>query len=601
MDGTSQQLCIVVVSLWLGFSLALTLSPATTQKFGVNFSDPKVSGLQLDTNLSSNPFGFPCIVQEVTDKIKEPESSIDTGSKGYAKELGSSASPSVLTSGPSTSSSPSSAQTSEVILNDIEGGFIPGSSPLPGSAEGMKENMPNAVQPQGEFKQEESLLGAHNGSGEEAKGAKDSIGQGSKSQPTVESVTSAQKPMEDPLSVGSGLLAGDGGGKKSSRIIKATVLYGSGVIKSHVKIGDDSKDDGKTLSSSSLPASASEPTLTQAQARYERALQTHLEHAKIHGYQTKIMRKAMYDEVWTKPAYLLSLVLEELAKDEDDKAEWILWFDVDTIVMNPNVPLDIFLPPSPTFDHINLLLTNDHRGLNNGVFFMRVSTWTVEFFSSLLAYRHFNPDVHLQFRDQSAMQNLLESPLYSPRAAYVPMRWFNAYLPSKENLERNARHGDLLVHLAGAKQKVHFDTWLDKADQHLSWWDKPLSSTTYEKRIAKYWSKLEKTLKGQGFDFSLWAQEKLGSSAHESERLEKSNPSLSPSPSLEDADGLENENGLGDDSPEENEDLTESADTPSPDQSAEDVATVVKMAESGGADEADMLKRMRRRVVRFPK
>ena len=71
---------------------------------------------------------------------------------------------------------------------------------------------------------------------------------------------------------------------------------------------------------------------------YERALKTHLAHAERWGYETHILRedsvgsgKSGRDSkghwqsgVFKKPLYLLSLVINELAKPREERAEWIM-------------------------------------------------------------------------------------------------------------------------------------------------------------------------------------------------------------------------------------------------------------------------------------
>lgn len=79
------------------------------------------------------------------------------------------------------------------------------------------------------------------------------------------------------------------------------------------------------------------------------------------------------------------------------------WFDGDIVLMNPKIPLEIFLPPEDGWSHIHALVTNDHRGLNNGVFFLRVHEWSVWMMTACLGTEIFDPDIELEFGDQSAM------------------------------------------------------------------------------------------------------------------------------------------------------------------------------------------------------
>lgn len=84
------------------------------------------------------------------------------------------------------------------------------------------------------------------------------------------------------------------------------------------------------------------------------------------------------------------------------------WHDADIVVMNPEIPLDIFIPPSPEFSYVNLLYTNDRNGLNNGVFLIRVNEWAIRLLSAVIAYHTFKPDVKLKYTEQSALELMIE-------------------------------------------------------------------------------------------------------------------------------------------------------------------------------------------------
>jgi len=88
--------------------------------------------------------------------------------------------------------------------------------------------------------------------------------------------------------------------------------------------------------------------------------------------------------------------------------------------MNPNVPLEIFLPPEPEWSHINALVTNDHHGLNNGVFFLRVNEWSVWLMAATVAWKIYKPDIPLRFHDQTALGILLETVSCSPLGSLLP-------------------------------------------------------------------------------------------------------------------------------------------------------------------------------------
>jgi len=76
--------------------------------------------------------------------------------------------------------------------------------------------------------------------------------------------------------------------------------------------------------------------------------------------------------------------------------------------MNPQIPLDIFVPPEDRFPNVHLLCTDDRHGLNNGVFMLRVSDWSFKMFSAALAFHEFMPSVELKYTEQSAMEEVIK-------------------------------------------------------------------------------------------------------------------------------------------------------------------------------------------------
>lgn len=55
-----------------------------------------------------------------------------------------------------------------------------------------------------------------------------------------------------------------------------------------------------------------------------RAIQTHEAHNQRFGYPLLVLRHALLDGVWTKPATILSALLEELRKPEGDRLKWLM-------------------------------------------------------------------------------------------------------------------------------------------------------------------------------------------------------------------------------------------------------------------------------------
>lgn len=225
---------------------------------------------------------------------------------------------------------------------------------------------------------------------------------------------------------------------------------------------------------------------------YERAIRTHEQHDRMHGYRLHVLRQHLLDDVWSKPAYILSLLLRELAKAESERLEWLLWVDADTIILNPHIPIETFLPPAGgSFDDVHLLYSSDWNGLNNGVFPVRVNRWSVELFSAIAAYRYYRPEEALTFRDQSAMNTLMGEPRFAKNVMQLPQRWFNAYQGEQNETlaPYQIRRGDMLVHFAGVGNRdERMAFWLDRAEQHMEDWEVPAKSTSYAQEVKDFWA-----------------------------------------------------------------------------------------------------------------
>ncbi|KAL2866096.1 uncharacterized protein BJX67DRAFT_356565 [Aspergillus lucknowensis] len=231
---------------------------------------------------------------------------------------------------------------------------------------------------------------------------------------------------------------------------------------------------------------------------YDRAIATHQEHSRRLGYPLHVLRREILDGVWNKYAILLQVLLQELAKPPEQRLEWLYWFDSDTVLMNPNMKLETFLPPPHATD-IHILLTKDWNGMNNGVFPIRVHAWSVQLISAAIAYPVVNPDVELFWPDQSALDNLFNENIYfSKSVVYCPLRWFNAYMRSPDGESLNpgspahlqVHPGDLLVHFPGTAREnleTTLGPYIAIAEEHRPQWEVPVEETGYIKETADFW------------------------------------------------------------------------------------------------------------------
>lgn len=57
---------------------------------------------------------------------------------------------------------------------------------------------------------------------------------------------------------------------------------------------------------------------------YERALRSHERHAQRWGYPMHVLEEDISEGFWNKPSYVLSLVIQELAKPPAKRCEWLM-------------------------------------------------------------------------------------------------------------------------------------------------------------------------------------------------------------------------------------------------------------------------------------
>ncbi|KAL9098692.1 MAG: hypothetical protein Q9163_005695 [Psora crenata] len=224
---------------------------------------------------------------------------------------------------------------------------------------------------------------------------------------------------------------------------------------------------------------------------YIRALQTHEAHNQRFGYPMFVLRHPILENIWSKPAYLLAALLEEMRKPEGNRLEWLFWVDADTVLMNPKIPLDIFLPPFE-YPHIHLLCTQDPRYINNGVFFLRVHPWSIKFISAIIASPVLRPEVKLEYRDQTAFGELLKEKEFGGNYILVPQRWFNAYQRELDDDQQRGfqiNRGDLLVHFPGVPHRdKRMRSFIDRAERHLPEWELEVGNTTLPREITEFWA-----------------------------------------------------------------------------------------------------------------
>jgi hypothetical protein len=57
---------------------------------------------------------------------------------------------------------------------------------------------------------------------------------------------------------------------------------------------------------------------------YVRSLISHERHAARHGYPMYVLSNEVAKGYWNKPAYILSLLVQELAKNPPERVQWMM-------------------------------------------------------------------------------------------------------------------------------------------------------------------------------------------------------------------------------------------------------------------------------------
>ncbi|KAL9109431.1 MAG: hypothetical protein Q9227_005939 [Pyrenula ochraceoflavens] len=226
-------------------------------------------------------------------------------------------------------------------------------------------------------------------------------------------------------------------------------------------------------------------------ATYERALRTHQYHARRHGTPLFTLRKKILDVMYNKPMYILDLLLQEMKKPDHERMEWFFWFDADTVILNPSIPPSTFLPPRD-FGNVHFLAAEDFNGLNAGVFFLRVSSWSIEVMSSVISYRTFRPNDALPFAEQTALEKVIHEDKYSEGKVFYPQRWFNAYSGATRMNETvqpwQLHRGDMMVHFAGVPDRqTRMDEYMDIFEKHMPEWEIEVKYTSYPSEMDEFW------------------------------------------------------------------------------------------------------------------
>lgn len=167
--------------------------------------------------------------------------------------------------------------------------------------------------------------------------------------------------------------------------------------------------------------------------------------------------------------------------------------DADSLVLNLALSPCIFLPPEH-LDNIYALVTADHNGLNNGVFYLKVHPSSLDLLTKTISYPLAHPEDDLGwFGEQGAMAKVIKSieaeypdPTKPSGIAWIPRTWINSY-EWEHGFE--GEPGSFMVHFAGLGATIlaHTAAWLDKLQRNQGKWEIPVENTPLKDDIPEFW------------------------------------------------------------------------------------------------------------------
>jgi len=128
---------------------------------------------------------------------------------------------------------------------------------------------------------------------------------------------------------------------------------------------------------------------------------SHIAYAERHGYKIFVQNMTLpegqdvaYLKIWVLQSYVWRSLVDGLC-------EWIFYADADTLVMDPTIPLETFLPPAtPEYADTSMLWAKDVNGFNAGVFLLKASWWTYSFLQRVATHPYYRPEKDHTFDEQ---------------------------------------------------------------------------------------------------------------------------------------------------------------------------------------------------------
>ena len=171
------------------------------------------------------------------------------------------------------------------------------------------------------------------------------------------------------------------------------------------------------------------------------------------------------------------------------------WYDADTLILNPNIQWELFLPPTDdkVFSDTKILASKDISGFNAGLFFCRVDEWVVDALTDAYSMPRLHPEVDISGNiEQNAMKWIFTKNANKKHIVYQPSIWYN-WFSTMERPDGDVM-GDMAIHFSGINhdnegqiKKAAMETWFSKVQSSADAWQVPLEKTRYPKEVPAFW------------------------------------------------------------------------------------------------------------------
>lgn len=137
-----------------------------------------------------------------------------------------------------------------------------------------------------------------------------------------------------------------------------------------------------------------------------------------------------------------------------DKYDYIFYVECDAIIANHTIRLEYLIDENYDLIFGRVSNTKDHIQINSGVFLVKCSNWSKEFFNKLNS-----KEIVEQYPNEQdcIIKQINTDAEILKHFKIVPLRFFNSYY-HEWHPEDNYQHGDFVLHLAGTsnsyRQKV---------------------------------------------------------------------------------------------------------------------------------------------------